>query len=147
MTNDSRARVPPTMRGLIYAVADVAPDVLAGAISRPHTPERWTTIEGDELHHDCLPYCGCFIGSLAIAWAERDGDDFGYPGGYWGIWFGAGGDSAFDYVRQKLYALDWVCDPWCAGIVCTTDTEDAAAVEYALDVLDARAHRTQGGRV
>ena len=128
----------PTMKALIDRAAAKRPNALAESLNLPHVPEAYFTVRDD----DVVPFCGCFVGSLAIALAMEDGDDvteydendLRAPA----LSFGRAGRAkceVYEYLADKLAtAVDAVDD---AGFWCRTVPRDRAAVTYARRVLRA----------
>lgn len=121
--------VDPDMRALIDRCAELRPEVLAEAIAVPHhNPNYFIDILASEESRSPWPFCGCFVGNLALVFDLHDGD--------WSERI----DLAEYYVNRKLDMVGMVGgDAGAAGMWCDTRERNRAAVRYARQVLRAKA--------
>ena len=110
------------MKRVIDRCREVAPHILAESIELPHDPDYWLRCDS--------PICGCFVGSLAYAFALELGSELSSTSG---IAIEINGEDPEMYVAQMLGLDSGVVE--LAGMWCKTRPRDALAVDYTLDLL------------
>ena len=114
------------MQQVINRCREKAPHVLAESIGLTHDPEHWLQIDGD------MPFCGCFIGSLAYVFSLEANVSL-RPQYNWGDNVTVGRLEPFSYVARKLSLGSYVIKE--AGYWCDNQQADREAVRYAKKVL------------